>query len=248
MTMFAPPAPGAYILGEYSAPVPFVYQPQPTTYALDLRPPGSYLALAANPAYNMGGDGLNDFTLEAWVKGDAGAYGWVIYHFDPKGVGVSAGFGLYITFQDLLALRIADGVANTRTTNSTAPVGLFQDAWRHIAGVRQTTNGDARLALFVDGKQLAGFPGVHQPFPVASNSPLAVGAPTTDGYRGLVRQVRIWTRALTPAELATGLGDPPADRSGLVGEWLFADGAPADSSPTHNTGSLTGGATIVQQS
>lgn len=247
MTTTAPPAPGAYLLGEYSAPVPFVYQPQPTTYALDLRTPGSYLALAANPVYNLGADGLSDFTLAAWVKGGVGAYGWVIYHFDASQVGASAGFGLYITFQGLITLRIADGVAHTRSTNCTAPQGLFQETWHHIAGVRRTVDGDAQLRLYLDGVQLRGFPGVHQPFSVASSSPLSLGAPTADGYRGLVRQVRVWTRALTPAELAIGLGNSLDDRTGLVGEWLFADGASTDSSATANVGQLAGGATIVQQ-
>ena len=247
MTMIALPAPGAYLLGEYSAPVPFIYQPQPTTYALDLRGPGSYLALTANPAYNMGENGLSDFTLEAWVKGGAGAYGWVIYHFDPNQAGASAGFGLYITFQGLIALRLADGVAHTRSTNCTMPQDLFQETWRHIAGVRRTVNGDTQLGLYFDGVQLRGFPGVHQPFSVASTSLLSLGAPTVDGYRGLVRQVRVWTRALASDELAAGLDTSPHDRTGLVGEWLFADGAPTDSSATANTGQLVGGATIVQQ-
>ena len=50
--------------------------------------------------------------------------------------------------------------------------------------------------------------------------------------------IRLWTRALPPAEINQNFTAPPANRDALVGEWLFAGGTTADTSPMHNNGTL----------
>ncbi|MEW5737786.1 MAG: LamG-like jellyroll fold domain-containing protein [Myxococcota bacterium] len=128
---------------------------------------------------------------------------------------------------------------------SNAP-SLLDGAWHHVACVRRwqgTTS--ARLELWVDGVQVgsaisdvrtnlatrwanwAGFPSGQEGWFFGAEKQSAIGVLSQyEDYKGLLSELRFWTRALSSSELA-----PPAyaravqgTESGLVGWFRFAEG------------------------
>ncbi len=72
--------------------------------------------------------------------------------------------------------------------------------WRHVAAVKH----GGRLELFLDGERVA----VSGPFDPASydltsDAPLRIGFGETDFFRGRLRDVRLYDRALSPREIHT---------------------------------------------
>jgi len=70
--------------------------------------------------------------------------------------------------------------------------------WRHIAVQR----GDRRLQVFVDGKRVAQSPtSTDPPFDLTTTAPLQIGHGPQDAFNGKLKDVRIYNRALTEAEI-----------------------------------------------
>ncbi|OGD20519.1 MAG: hypothetical protein A2W03_02185 [Candidatus Aminicenantes bacterium RBG_16_63_16] len=70
--------------------------------------------------------------------------------------------------------------------------------WRHIAAVRHKD----RLELFVDGRRVARSSTFDpQEFNLSNGLPLRIGAGQHDFFRGRMKNVKIWTRALGPDEV-----------------------------------------------
>ena len=70
--------------------------------------------------------------------------------------------------------------------------------WRHIAAVRHKD----RLELFVDGRRVARSSAFDpQDFNLANGLPLRIGSGQHDFFRGRMKDIKIWTRALGPEEV-----------------------------------------------
>jgi hypothetical protein len=70
---------------------------------------------------------------------------------------------------------------------------------RHVAALRR---GDT-LELYVDGEQLAvGSRNANESFGVATTAPLRIGTGPHDNFKGAIRDVRLYDRALAPEEIA----------------------------------------------
>lgn len=75
----------------------------------------------------------------------------------------------------------------------------FPAGWHHVAAVR----GGDRLRLFVDGAQVAeSDPLDPKQFERSADQPLRIGAGASDGFSGRIRDVRVYTGALTAVEIA----------------------------------------------
>lgn len=75
----------------------------------------------------------------------------------------------------------------------------FPAGWHHVAGVRRSN----RLRLFVDGRQVAeSATGAAEPYDLDADVPLTIGAGENDFFCGRIADVRLYGRALEPAEVA----------------------------------------------
>lgn len=198
-----------------------------------------YLRFAATEnsiAMESGAGQLNwpeNFTLEAWV-----------YPTAPSPFGVIAGRvaanrGADPFYHVVLAFEGQDGLTpafiqstgqpgSYRAVNSPQPIPLNQ--WTHLAATRQ----GSELRLYVDGVLIATGSNVGPSNP-SPGVPFAVGAgaradgtgPQCCGSSIVVRNVKVWSRALTGSEVqgsasTDAYASPPA---GLVRFWPINDGA-----------------------
>jgi expansin (peptidoglycan-binding protein) len=199
---------------------------------------------APNPNLNFGG---NNFTIEAWVNFTSTGGLRTVY-----GVGYSTNpFVLFaINASDRAEFRIRDnaGVA----LNVAGTTALNDGVWHHIAGVREGTTA----RLYVDGTQQGG--DVSNPafgsivnicnfaFIGGFNSTGVCATPIENFFSGLIDEVSLYDRALSPTEIAaihaagtagkckpTATVVPPALPQGLVG-WWAGDGNPNDTAGTNN--------------
>jgi hypothetical protein len=69
--------------------------------------------------------------------------------------------------------------------------------WRHVAAVRE----GARLTLSVDGVPVATSSGSHGALDIANDQPLRIGFGAHDHFRGRIRDVRLYDRALGAEEV-----------------------------------------------
>ena len=139
-------------------------------------------------------------TLEAWVRPTA-VNDWrtVILKEQP-------GQLVYALYGSTDNSRPSAHVFTTGDRALGGPAVLPANAWSHLA----TTWDGLNLRLYVNGTQVAS--SALTGTAVASASPLRIGGNTvwSEWFAGLIDEVRVYNRALTPAELA-------ADRDTAIG-------------------------------
>ena len=93
----------------------------------------------------------------------------------------------------------ADTWATPGWTNLATPEAVKQDAWTHVAVIR---DGD-RIALHIDGRELASATGLGGAALRVGQGAwrIAASAPNRRTFAGVIDSVRIWGLALTPAAL-----------------------------------------------
>ncbi len=147
--------------------------------------------------------GSSGFTVSAFVRPSAtlqdrvvnkwnGTMGWILDINETTGGAVMAGH---------LRMRFGDGTTNVDTSFNGS---LGTNVWHHVTGV--VDRSGAQLRLYVDGTQI----GTSQAIPGAlgslSNTALlgVGGIPSNPGnpFGGGIDEIRFYTRALTPAEVA----------------------------------------------
>ncbi len=155
------------------------------------------------------GDILNGLTLPvsfcAWIEPDAGAPGDLAIVATDDVPGVYYGFWFQV-HTSTMAPSVAygdgtgDGPNDRRAFSATDPIPA--DTWTHLCAV---VDGATQMAIYVDGVSV---PGTHSgnggPL-VQSAGPLRVGAFQTWGpnqFDGVMDELRIYARAVTPAEAA----------------------------------------------
>ena len=152
--------------------------------------------------------GLNDFALELWVRSSNG--GDLVSASAPAG---QCGWRFKLSPQGAVQFAVLDTDFTNADLWTTSPVGAADGEWHHLAAVRR----DRELSLYVDGiarktrraYQRDGervnphYDGVEAP-PLAISGCHTVtigawcpagGAPQK-GLRGLLREVRVWARAI----------------------------------------------------
>ena len=166
----------------------------------------------------------------AWINGDSWGSGTDVDAIVRKGDANPNNFGLAIS--DGRVELLLDGNDGSGIRGNTV---LSTGQWYHVAA---TWDG-ATAKLYVNGV-LDNSPGTARVGTIATDTrPLYIGGRAgADYFDGMLRDVRIYNRALTASELIDG--------ASLVGHWQFAEGTgtnSADSSGMSNTASLSGGAT-----
>jgi beta-lactam-binding protein with PASTA domain len=158
-------------------------------------------------------DLTNGMTLEAWVR-PTSMNGWESVIYKERG-GVGTGLLSY-------ALYAHDGGSNTppagyvRTSSGgpdrgiQGPPRLPLNTWSHIAVTYTTAAGGSTLRFYVNGALVTTVNGSNQNI-LVGNQPLRIGnsnAQISEGFNGLIDEVRVYNRALSAAEIATDMNTP----------------------------------------
>jgi hypothetical protein len=204
-----------------------------------------YVEIADSDDLDLSGSA---FTVSAWINPtDWGQnyQGRILDH--GGGSSGNAGWSLHLENKPSKgspqALRVQINNASTFNGQS-APAAIQLGVWQHVA---ITHDGDT-LTIFVNGVQVGQTNGV--PIPSPSNAPIRIGARATDQARffnGAIDEVRIWTIALTPQEIAAQMNtELTGTEPSLVAYYKFNEGAGQtanDGTPNAHNGQL--GATAV---
>lgn len=217
----------------------------------------------------------NDFTIEFWMRcaaaqnngtvnntfdGDGWITGNVIVDRDQYSTTDYGDYGISIGAGDA-ARVLAFGLASTnggRTIVGTNNVG--DNAWRHVAVTRVRTSGLMRI--YVDGRLDAEGTGPtgdlsyrdgratawpnSDPFLVLGAEKHDVG-PAYPSYNGFLDEFRVWTQALSQAQISNVFRDVIATNTpGLIACYRFEEGSGTnvfDSTGRSPTGRLIAGVT-----
>jgi uncharacterized protein (DUF362 family) len=160
-------------------------------YALDFDGVDDYVEVADNGSVPLSGP----VTVEAWIKpsGDPIQYSEIV----DRELGGGGGYSFLLNNDRLLHLWVGDGTDWTNTVGTTA---LQDDIWYYVVGVADGST----IRVYVNGVQ--------------EGTPTAQGAPTNTNpvtlrigrgcgallrwFNGIIDEVRISNRALTPEEIA----------------------------------------------
>ncbi|MHC4399264.1 MAG: outer membrane protein assembly factor BamB family protein [Planctomycetota bacterium] len=218
-------------------------------FAADKLPPGSDEPEDAGPGQSRvrieKSASLNPaakaLTVQAWVKAEK-----------PGGVilargGSSLGYALY-----LKAGRPHFSVRAEGEHRSVAGKEKVPGRWAHLAGV---LTDDRKLQIYVDGRLAASTeaPGLiaadpQETMEIGADDGSVVGDYTGPfGLTGLVDEVRLHHRALSPAEIAGHAADTAraaADGDALVLAYSFDQGRAVDESGSENHGTMEGAVVV----
>jgi hypothetical protein len=138
-------------------------------------------------------------TIEAWVRPTSGT-GWRTVALKEETGALS--YALYSANNASRPGSWVHGATSEASVLGTAAVPT--NAWTHLA----TTYDGATLRFFVNGVQVASQAGVGAILPSAG--PLRIGGNSVWGeyFRGLIDDVRVYTRPLTAAEIQTDMTTP----------------------------------------
>ena len=153
----------------------------------------------------------HDFSIEAWIKPLAapgnfhGVMTVVSKRVSPNTV-TALGYELYL-HDGALSFQLADKLIPFNWYNF-EPAGpdLRDGKFHHVAVTveRLSTTGGK---LYVDGKVVSTFDPTICPGDLSNNGPLRIGNHPTDGlpagFNGIIDEVSIYNRALSPAEILT---------------------------------------------
>ncbi len=153
--------------------------------------------------FNLGNianfDFYDPFTLSAWIRPEAGT-GGVVARYKADG---PKGYGLFLV-DGKLQLRIDTASISDRTrVESVDPIPIGQ--WTHVAGAYDGTRNTDGMSLYVNGRRIE----VKSLIDESLNStkigePLRIGygPGPDDRFRGLLDDVRVYSRRLSDEQLA----------------------------------------------
>ena len=144
-------------------------------------------------------DMTSSFTIESWVKPRtlSGYRMIVLKERPPSGLA----YGLYAS--DLSGPKPS---ASTPSGGATSPTNIAAGSWTHLA----TTYSGGTLRLFINGTQVASSSAFAPP---STSGALRIGGNavwTFETFDGLIDDVRIYDRALSPTEIQADRDTPVA--------------------------------------
>lgn len=150
------------------------------------------------------------------------------------------------------AWNTANSSAQTFSTTGYNAVASNDGVWHHLAAVFDNTSTNKTVTFYVDGinpnLRAGTFSGTYD---FSTGVALVIGAATnnTNFFTGQVDNVRIWNKAMTPAELATDMSTTVSGpTTNLLAGWDFENvvgSTVPDISGNNHPGTLNGNATIV---
>ncbi len=184
-----------------------------------------------------------EFTVEAWTKqGTLGVWPSIITNYDGENGIDASGIWFGLTNNGLISLQVYDSSGSWLYANGYT--NLVDSNWHHVAGVYR----DDSIFVFVDGI----LEGAAQGPVTAKYSGQALWFGTdyiADYLLGEIDDVRFWSDARTPLEIATNKDSClDGSQNNLVGLWHFEEGSGSkvqDISGNNHTGTLVGMDTVT---
>nr|WP_246484191.1 LamG-like jellyroll fold domain-containing protein [Marivibrio halodurans] len=177
---------------------------------------GDHIDLGSDAALFPGG---TSFTLESWVRIDAGAVAGG--HAQIFSIGT-------MTAEGRIDLRVVQGTGTVTFTtygysaNANSAVSVADGQWHHVAAVYDATTQQARI--YIDG-EASGAPvdwSAHQPNITAGTAVMGRNTGGDNPFVGQYSEARIWNDARTAGEIADNYLDRLSGaEDGLVGYWPF---------------------------
>lgn len=174
--------------------------------------------------------GTGNFSVCAWVKYSPNIVGeHVIVRKDHEGVTPRRFFNLRL----INAKNLVFGLYDSGLSKSTPAVDCSDDEWHFAVGVR---DGDD-ITLYVDG--VAGAPtsgcAAMDMTNVGGNIAFGRYQSTAAGFfNGVIRDCRVYNRALTEPEISTLYNRTAEVSYGCVGKWLLNEGSGLTAYDSHN--------------
>ena len=187
--------------------------------------------------------GTSDFSISGWLKSDysGGAIQDLVSSRGSGAPGTRKGWGVRLTTSYYLGIELDDGNAGTsRAGNTVGSTALNDNKWHHYT---VTFDRDGYAKGYVDGV----YDGVQIDISsggdaTGASNPLIGKAPTNDFYfNGSIGDTRIYSRALTPAEVLTMYQGGVVSDTGLVAHYKMGD--KEDAVLTDETGTNNGALT-----
>jgi len=186
-------------------------------------------------------NGLDEATVEAWVKWDR-----LGYFSQPFGFGSAEQWGKMIVnnrdnFSHLQFFIYADARSHVITVDDI----LSEGRWYHIAAV----SGAGGMKLYLNGVLVGQRDYTGSFSSLGRGEQNGFGAPhwaVNDHFEGQLDEIAVWRVARTGAEIRASMSRPlTASDPDLFGFWNFDAGDARDSSPNRLHGALTGDAQLV---
>ncbi|PXX42509.1 LamG-like jellyroll fold domain-containing protein [Undibacterium pigrum] len=146
--------------------------------------------------------GMEDFSIEAWIRSSEG--GEIVSSHVTEADSKEHGFRLNLGENGELRVAIVDATAKRVHAGRTRETHANDGEWHHIALIRR----DQTLLALLDGKSLDVFfrDDSQAGLSIGGKSALTIGAarpsagkPAEQHFNGLIRELRIWDRALDVA-------------------------------------------------
>jgi Concanavalin A-like lectin/glucanases superfamily len=181
------------------------------------------------------GDNYKDlklpFTISAWANIDTTNLYYAPIFSNRNCVDVYTGFRLIVD-RNLISLEYGDGFGRSNPAfrrGKAANVKLPPGTWHHIAAVVRDPN---TIELYLDGINVGGEMSGTSHYPMDSDKEGFASA----GYfisnnveyrfKGMIDDIRFWSRALTRDEVRTNMCNPPKENEpALIGYWDFNEAA-----------------------
>lgn len=196
-------------------------EPPPQSYVMRFIPNVMAIAPPASQL-ELGGE----FTMEAWVfveKFQPWAY--LLGKTDPSGGDPNWSYLLALSNDGRRVQLVQSTGKAGEVRDVQSPAELSLRTWTHIAG----TLAGGRLRLFVNGVEVASAqspgPPAPNPLPFGAGGCVSFNGGPNANFTGAMRQVRVWSRALSAGELkANAVKWLKGSEPGLLAYWPLDDG------------------------
>ncbi len=164
-----------------------------------------------------------ELTIECWAKAFAGSQSYA--RLVRKSGNSAAGYLLaWQQTGSVVQLRLDYlGGSQSIIVPDPTPNSTYNNQWHHFAGTYSAVTGIGRL--YVDGVLVAQQPGTGNLTHVVSDLFIGNGQSSSESFKGLIDEVKIWNVARTAPEICLDMHAPAAgNEAGLIGYWPFDAG------------------------
>ena len=160
-----------------------------------------------------------------WLgKGETGQQEWVFRMYSLDNTDGRANRISFYVFNPGPGLGVG---SYYQDPNNPIQVGV----WIHVVGSADA----AKTYIFIDGAPIASdvYQGTIEP--QRGTAPMRIGTRDFNSFfEGEIREVRVWNRTLTDAEVAALYGSDAVPQDGLVAEYLLTQDIAPDTADNHN--------------
>ena len=138
-------------------------------------------------------DFYDPFTLSAWIRADRGT-GGIVARYQADG---PKGYGLFLVDGKLQLRLDTSSISDRMRIESEEPIQLGR--WTHVLGTYDGTRNTDGMRLYVNGRRVAARSLVDESLnSTQTDEPLRIGygPEPDDRFRGLIDDVRVYSRAL----------------------------------------------------